>query len=317
MEVTQTVSQNLKLSDVYGSRQLAAFAFAAMAAAVLIAGFWNYHLVDGFGRDVIAGPVIGDASDLAGSFHERGIGFGFIFAAVAGLAATFTACNCVVFAMLPGLACSTDQGRNVRSSSPWAALGVFVIGVTLVCAVYGAYVGMLGSSVEAFNARGARLTQAQIVFTALGAAMLIWGVLELGFLDTVVRRLPEHVRSFFGDLRTKAGLLGLFVGLFAVGRPFPVFREFLTYAASSNSPFYGAGVMVVQGAGQILVMVLLFSVVVGFAGKKIIAWSSAKPHKPKLTSGLALLAGGTFFIFYWGLAFAFDLGRWGFKLGWY
>ncbi len=318
MAVTQTAPPGgVKLSDVYGRGQLAAFAFATIAAAVLIAGFWNYHLVDGFGRDVIAAPAIGDTSDLVGTFHERGFGFGFIFAAVAGLAATFTACNCVVFAMLPGLACSTDQGRKVRSASPWMALGVFALGVTLVCAAYGAYIGLLGSGVEAFNARSARLSQAQSVFTVLGIAMLIWGLFELGFLHVIERRLPESIRSFFGDMRTKAALLGVFVGLFAVGRPFPVFREFLAYAASSNSPLYGAGVMVVQGIGQILVMVLLFSLFVGFAGKKIIQWSSTQPHKPKLTSGLALLAGGTFFVFYWGLAFAFDIGRWGFKLGWY
>lgn len=316
--MTQTApKQSVKLSDVYGSKQLAALAFAAMAAAVLIAGFWNYHMVDGFGRDVIAVPVIGDTSDLVGTFPEWGAGFGFIFAAIAGLAATFTACNCVVFAMLPGLACSTDGRQNAPSSSPWSALGAFVVGVTLVCAAYGVYVGMLGSGVETFNAREARLAQAQVVFTALGAAMLIWGSLELGFLEIVVRRLPEHVHSFFGNMRTKAALLGLFVGLFAVGRPFPVFREFLAYAASSNSPLYGAAVMVVQGGGQILIMVLLFSIVVGFGGKKIVQWSSAQPHKPKLTSGLALLAGGSFFVFYWGLAFAFDIGRWGFKLGWY
>ena len=75
--------------------------------------------------------------------------------------------------------------------------------------------------------------------------------------------------------------------------------------------------MVVQGIGQILVMVLLFGLLVGLAGKPLLKWSSEKPHKPKLVSGLALLAGGAFFVFYWGLAFAFDVGRWGFKLGWY
>lgn len=34
-------------------------------------------------------------------------------------------------------------------------------------------------------------------------------------------------------------------------------------------------------------------------------------------SGLALLVGGTFFICYWGLSLTFDIGFWGYKLGWY
>jgi hypothetical protein len=308
-----TGSSTPSLPAIYGGRRLVVYALASIAAAVILAGFWNYHLVDGFGRDLVAAPAVGDTSGLGGAYAERGMGFGFIFAAVAGLAATFTACNCVVFAMLPGLACSVDRHRPSRS--PWRALGAFVGGVTVVCALYGAWVGLIGSGVEAMNAF--RLTQAQVVFSGLGIAMLGWGALELGFLDGLTRRLPERVRTFFGRVQTKAAVIGVFVGLFAVGRPFPVFRDFMAYAASSDSPLYGAGVMAVQGIGQILLMVLLFSLMVGFGGRKLMRWSSDHPHKPRLMSGLALLSGGAFFVFYWGLAFALDIGRWGFKLGWY
>lgn len=69
---------------------------------MLIAGFWNYKLVDGFGREVVAGNTIGNADVLAKTFASNGMLFGVVFAGVASLAATFTACNCVVFAMLPG-----------------------------------------------------------------------------------------------------------------------------------------------------------------------------------------------------------------------
>src|SRR3546814_17745329 len=55
-----------------------------------------------------------DTESLAGSYSERGAGFGFVFAIIAGLAATFTACNCVVFAMLPGLACATENVGSPR-----------------------------------------------------------------------------------------------------------------------------------------------------------------------------------------------------------
>jgi hypothetical protein len=41
------------------------------------------------------------------------------------------------------------------------------------------------------------------------------------------------------------------------------------------------------------------------------------PHRPRLASGFALPAGGSYFVDDWGLVFAFDIGRWGWKLGLY
>lgn len=306
---------NQSLTYNYSQTKLFLYASIAAFCAIIIAGFWNYHLVDGFGRDFIAGNTIGDTSELAGGFAEYGSGFGFIFAAIAGLAATFTACNCVVFAMMPGLACSTDRsGVN----NPWMALGTFVASVSIVSIIYGMYIGLIGpAGVEAMNVREVRLSQAQTVFTALGVIMLIWGLSEMGFLDKIKNRLSDSTRSFLGAAPTKGALIGILVGLFAVGRPFPVFREFLTYAAQAESPLYGAAVMMAQGIGQILIMIILFAIMVWVGGKKLMAWATESPYKPKLLSGLALVTGGVFFIFYWGLAFAFDIGQWGFKLGLY
>lgn len=307
----------------YGMGRLILYALAALGGGVLVAGFWNYHLVDGFGRDFVAGGLIGQTEGLAGAFGDRGAGFGFLFAGVAGLAATFTACNCVVFAMLPGLACTADRGGGTeagpaRRNDPWWTLGAFVAGVTGISVVYGLQVGWIGpAAVEALNVPGARIGRAQTVFTLLGSVLLVWGVAEMGFLDAVARRLSPSLRAFLASGTVKAGALGLLVGLFAVGRPFPVFQEFLTYAAQAGSPLYGAAVMTVQGMGQILVMVVAFLLLVRLAGPRLLAWSRQNPAGPRLLSGMALLAGGAFFVFYWGLAFAFDVGRWGFKLGWY
>jgi sulfite exporter TauE/SafE len=288
----------------------------AVIAAVLIAGFWNYHLVDGFGKEFVAGNTIGDTTQLGDDYSSRGSGFGFIFAAIAGLAATFTACNCVVFAMIPGLACSVDKKSG--STSAWKAFRTFVYGVLVITGFYGAFVGFLGSEgAEALNGRPVRLAQAQAVFTLLGAVMFIWGLFEMGFLDRIKNRLSDTTRAFLSQTTTKALLLGILVGFFAVGRPFPVFREFLMYAASANSPLYGAGVMMIQGLGQIAVMALLFGLVIWLAGDKIGSAAQSKPYKFQMISSIALITGGTYFIYYWGLAFLFDIGRWGFKLGWY
>lgn len=305
-----------QFQNKYSARRRMGYTFLAVLAAVLIAGFWNYHLVDGFGQEVVAGNTIGDTSQLADDYGTKGSSFGFIFAAIAGLAATFTACNCVVFAMIPGLACSVDQksGKNAA----WKAFRSFVYGVLIITGFYGVFVGFLGAEgVEALNERSVRIAQAQAIFTLLGAIMLIWGLFEMGFLDRFKKQLSDTTRAFLSQTSTKALLLGVLVGFFAVGRPFPVFREFLVYAASANSPLYGAGVMMIQGLGQIAVMALLFGLVVWMAGERIGSAAQSKPYKFRMISSIALITGGTYFIYYWGLAFVFDIGRWGFKLGWY
>ncbi|MCY9659506.1 sulfite exporter TauE/SafE family protein [Paenibacillus chondroitinus] len=293
-----------------------AWTFLALAIGILIAGFWNYKAVDDFGRDVVAGNIIGNTSTLAGTFGENGFGFDILFALAAGLAATFTACNCVMFAMLPGLTCSTDRSSSRKTAL--RALGVFSLGVLAVTAIYGLYVGSLGpDAVQAYNERQVRLSQASNIFTILGLFMLVWGAISSGFLNTIVSRIPSNIRSFFANPLTKAGLMGLQVGFFAVGRPFGVFRDFLTYAATTRNPLYGALMMSIQGIGQIALMVILFLVVISVFGKRLARLSSEKPHQVELISVVSLLLGGAYFVFYWGMAVPYGIGRWGEIFGLY
>lgn len=302
------------LRTAYGLGTRLKWAILAMVLGIVIAGMWNYNVVDGFGKGIVASNLIGDSSKLAGSFAARGTGFGVIFAAVAGLAATFTACNCVVYAMLPGLACSTDKAASRKKALD--ALLIFAVGVVAVGAIYGLYVGTLGAD-GAKVLNQARLPQAQYTFTILGLAMVIWGALAFGFFHGIVAALPESTRAFFSQPRTHAGIMGVMVGLFAVGRPYPVFRDFLTYAATSHSPLYGALVMSIQGIGQIALMVALFLGMVFIFGNQLSRWVQNKPHQQQLVSTMALFAGGAYFIFYWGLALSLNIGSWGFKLGIY
>ncbi|MEX2573514.1 MAG: hypothetical protein WD317_04420 [Balneolaceae bacterium] len=297
-----------------GKRLLLAVLVSTLGIA--IAGFWNYHLVDGFGRDFIAGRTIGNTSMLAGSFGENGGGFGFVFAAIAGLAATFTACNCVAFAMVPGLACSANEPSARIPVS--RVLMSFVTPVVLLSIAYGGFIGFLGpDGVASFNERPIRIAQARIVFSVIGMIMLFWGLLEMGYLKSVTHRFSRVTLDFFSLHTTKAVIMGILVGLFAIGRPFPVFREFLTYAATAESPLYGAAVMSVHGIGQIAVLLVLFLALFYFSGNRLLLWVNRKPHQARLLTALSLLCGGSYFLFYWGIAFIYDIGRWGFKLGWY
>ena len=187
----------------------------AVAGGMLVAGFWNARLADGFGRNVVAAPTIGDSGVLSGMFAQHGFGFGFLFAAVAGLAATFTACNCVVFAMLPGLA---GAGTAESRRPALAALGAFTTAVMVVGSLYGAFIGFLGpQGIQAFNSPAVRSAQARAIFSGIGLLMLLWGAFEFGFLDSLRRRVSPEARAFFSQPTTKAGLLGLLVGTFAIG----------------------------------------------------------------------------------------------------
>nr|ASV46813.1 hypothetical protein [uncultured bacterium]ASV47025.1 hypothetical protein [uncultured bacterium] len=304
------------LAATYSLRTRLTWAGLALLSAILLAGFWNFPLVDGFGRDFVAGPTIGDTQEAAASFASRGALFGIFFGAIAGLAATFTACNCVVFAIIPGLACA-DRRNSIRRSA-LHALAILMGGVTLIGILYGVFIGFLGpEGIQAFNTRAVRIAQAQIVFSAIGLAMLFWGALEFGFLPGLVARCSPATRAFFAQPTTRAALMGLMVGLFMVGRPYPLFRDFLTYAAESQSPLYGAAIMMVQGLGQIAVMVVLFLVLVYGFGDRLQRWMTAKPARLTLISAASLSAGGMYFLYYWGIARIWDLGSWGFKLGWY
>src|SRR5690625_6798189 len=82
-------------------------------------------------------------------------------------------------------------------------------------------------------------------------------------------------------------MMGSLVGLFAVGRPFPVFREFMTYAATAESPTYGAAVMVIHGLGQITILLVLFFILVYFFGKRMVNWAQTQPYQPRLVTALA------------------------------
>ena len=305
-------STDLRTTYAWSAR--ARFLALAVLVGLLAAGFWNARVADGFGREFVAGRTIGDSGTLSGSFAQHGLGFGFLFGAVAGLAATFTACNCVVFALLPGLA----AGGGGAPRPALRALGLFTISVLGVSAVYGMFIGFLGpDGIEAFNTRAVRLAQASAVFTVLGTVMFVWGLLELGFLESLRARVPAEFRKLVAQPTAKAALLGLMVGAFSIGRPFPVMRDFLVYAATAHSPVYGAGVMMMQGLGQIALMVVLLLILVYGFGSALTRWVASHPEQVTLTSAMALIAGGTFFVYYWGLALNLDIGRWGFKLGLY
>lgn len=267
---------------------------------------------------MIANHTIGETAQLTGSFQANGFSFGMIFALVAGFAATFTACNCVVYAMIPSLAFPEKKGSNSTKAAALWSLFIFILAVILIGAIYGFYVGMLGSKgVQTYNSPVIRLHQAQVVFSLIGIIMLGWGAITFGIFDPAIKKIPISLRETIAKPTTKAGLMGILVGCFAIGRPYPVFRDFLAYAAASNNPFYGALVMSIQGFGQIAFMAILYLLLLALFRNRLGRWANEKPHQAELLSSIAFLAGGAFFLFYWGVGMSLNISNWGFKMGWY
>jgi cytochrome c biogenesis protein CcdA len=306
------------LSKNYSLRRRVVWVIVSLALGILIAGFWNYKIVDNFGRNIIANRTIGETAQLAGSFQENGFGFGMIFALIAGVAATFTACNCVIYTMIPGLVCPANKGNSSTKATALWAFFIFVLAVILVGAIYGFYVGMLGvKGAHAYNDPVIRIHQAQVVFSIIGFIMLIWGAITFGLFDRFTKKFPLSIRENISKPTTKAGMLGVLVGFFAIGRPYPVFRDFLGYAAESNNPLYGALVMSIQGLGQIALMAILFLLMLGVFRNRLGRWANEKPYQAELVSAIALIIGGAFFLFYWGIGMSLNISNWGFKMGWY
>ena len=149
-DLTSTSPQTV-LSKKYSLRTRIIWITISLIAGIIIAGFWNYKIVDNFGRNIVTNNTIGETSLLAGSFQENGFGFGIIFALIAGLAATFTACNCVIYVMIPGLACPSKKGNtSAKATAIWSFL-VFVLAIILIGAIYGFYVGLLERRVRSLQ----------------------------------------------------------------------------------------------------------------------------------------------------------------------
>jgi hypothetical protein len=282
-----------------------------------VAGFWNVKFVDGLGVSAFVSPVIGAFQGKASRFSELGAGFGALFAVVAGLAATATASSLATFTMLPLLAFAGARSRSAMAA--WRLPVIMTGAVTLIGALYGAFIGRMGpDGGAAFNVGSVRGAQSFVVFSALGIVMLGWSAVEGGLLPGVVRRASPITRAFFGEPATKAAVAGAVVGAFAIGRPLAVFHEFLLYAAQPASAGYGAVVMAMQSLASVFIPVALLAFGLTFAGDRIETWTQTSPRRSALVSAGALAAGGAFLIFYWGITREWPaLGRWGFQLGIY
>lgn len=270
-------------------------ALVGVLGGLLLAYLWTPTLVDdqiGFntantllGRDAESTPVGGIAS-------------GILFAFVTGLAGSFTACNIACFGAVGPMLGEGSRRQTLRASLrplTWVAAGMIP-----VSAVYGALVGLIGTRMPQFSpvsghGLSPRATQSMIAFGFVGIVMIGLGLAAAGVvpdpLASPARRFPN----------APLVLLGSLIGVFLVGRPYPLFRELFQSAANSHDPLYGAGAFMLQSFGNIVVMGLLFLVLSVPFGRRLGAWFAASPSRISALTSVSFLVAGVFSVAYWDL----------------
>lgn len=263
-------------------------------AGFLLTIVWSASFVDGvIGRNV-ANTLLGHDAE---STEITGVATGILFALVTGLAGTFTACNIAVFGTMAPMLGRAPSWRE-RSRATLAPLLWLSTGMVAVSALYGVVVGLVGTAMPQFstvpNVPGelsARSIQSMVVFGLIGLAMLYLGLAAL-------RIVPD---PFDGRPRARMVFLGVLVGGFLIGRPYPLFRHMFRDAAERGDPFYGAAAFVLQSVGNILVMAVLLVVVAAVFGGRLGRWLTADPRRAVVLTAAGLIAAGVFTFMYWDL----------------
>jgi hypothetical protein len=265
---------------------------AGLAMAVL----WSYTFVDDvIGQNVAAGLL---GHDARSSTIGTGLG-GAFYALVVGLAGTFTACNIAAFGAIGPLLAGTDTAGS-RMRLALKQVGWVSAGLLVVAAVYGAVGAAIGPGLWQLSAHTVgnhvpvRIVQAAVIFTVLGLAFIWLGLAAAGAVPDPLA--PLAARWPHARLLVMGGLIGGFL----VGRPYPLFYRLFQEAAERRDVQFGAAVFVLTALGNVLLMVVIYLLLAAFGGR-FLRGLAERPNHVAVIVALALLIGGSFMVFYWGV----------------
>lgn len=264
---------------------------------ILLAIIWSFELVDSVIGDSVANAVLG-ANAKQMSLDGSGWGTSLLFGLATGLASTFTACNCVVFSCVAPLAQGGGGGRSVLRTIGWMSLGIVT-----VTATYGLVGTLLESAIPSLSDRvlpigtgyPMRLVQATAVFVILGAICTWHGLASLDLVRSPLRPLLDRHAWLY------PWLLGLMIGCFSVGRPFPLFRKLLSHLSADGQVWLGALTLSLQGLANTAVVLLILLLLLYGTGGRFTRWLGQRPNLGRRLTGISMMVGGLFFLAYWGL----------------
>jgi len=269
---------------------------AAVLGGFLLTVVWSAPFVDDTVGDNVANTLLGHD---AAATPISGIAAGVLFAFVTGLAGSFTACNIAALsAVAPLLGAGSSRWERLRYTL--VPLGWLSVGMLAVSATYGAVVALVGTRMPQFSterAGGGRLSppliQAMVVFGVVGLALLYLGLIALGLTKDPFARISARFPM------APMLIIGVLIGGFLIGRPFPLFRELFRDAANSGNPLYGAAAFSLQSIGNIVVIAGLFVLITVLIGGRAQRWLGENPRRAAAVTGVSLLAAAAFLLLYW------------------
>lgn len=266
----------------------------SVLGGLIITAAWSAPFVDqvvGFG---IASAVLGHdpSASIAGSLA------GLVFAFAAGMAGSFTACNIAAFSAMAPMVAGASSARS-RIGGALRPLGWVALGALPVAGIYGA-VGVLiggGPQLSAATVGGmpVRLIQSSVVYGVIGIVFVAMGLAALRVVPDPFGRLTARFPQ------APMVIMGVLIGLFLVGRPYPLFKTMFEYAVATSNPFYGALSFLLVAVGNIVLMGVLFVVLALAGGARLQRWLSSRPGRIAAITGCALLVAGVFTLAYWDI----------------
>ncbi|GHO60004.1 hypothetical protein [Ktedonobacter robiniae] len=278
----------------------------AVIVGLVLAMIWVPAVADDVIGENIANTIVGSTAKTVTLNDTL---FGIVFAIAAGLGTTFTACNCAVFSCLAPLAKEEGQKRIGIGS----LLLYMCAGVVAVTAIYGGLGAIMGGQMPSLSTAVVhlpmgdyplRLLQSTIAFVGLGVVLVIWGANSLRLRPNALSRLAQRHAWL-----TPLGL-GIIIGFFTVGRPFPLFHKLFSYSAGTGNLALSAALVALQGLGNIAVMAVIFVLLTRGTGGRVTQWLQANPWRARMLTAISMFGAGTFLIFYWGVRVpsAFGIG---------
>ena len=270
----------------------------SVLVGLVLSVVWSATFVDSTIGAKLADGVLGyNAKETS----ITGTAAGALFAFAAGLGGTFTACNIAAFSALAPM-----MSEQTSARSRWrAALSPLVwvcAGMVPVAGLYGAIGALAGDRLPQLSTKTVgsggmpeRLVQSIVVYGLLGIVFLYLGLAALRLVPDPLARLSrrwEHAPLV---------VMGALIGLFLVGRPFPLFFKMFQYAAEEHNAFYGALVFVLVAIGNVAIMALLFLLLALPGRGAIPRWLTARRDRLATVTASGLLIAGSFTLIYWAV----------------
>lgn len=195
----------------------------------------------------------------------------------------------LVFIIVPLALVAAAAGKRRGAARGIGLTLIFGLGLVITLSIYGAVVGFLGQYLGLDNAT-------RIMYSLAGIAAFVFGLGELGLIKFSLPSyggIPRVIQILKNDY-VKVFLLGLLLGNAGVGCPNPVTYVILTFAATSGDWLQGALLMLVNGIGRVMPLLLL--TVLGILGVNAVQWLARKTEAIKKFTAWTLIVLGSFIL---------------------